>query len=431
MGMGGSGSVEEEVMRPRSELVFMGTGSSSGVPVPRCLLPKPGWENEAAEAAAARAEVVEAPAGECRPDFPPQPDRDFRRQPLVSMTAGGTGARNASGVPGRNRFVPVGGCDVCESAVAGPPHECPNYRLNPSLLIRYRHVDEATGRVMTSTYQIDAGKTFREAALRWYPRFGIACLDALILTHEHADACFGLDDIRGFQVGAPGPLPVYCAQRDLDSLERRFDYLMPNFMKDQAVKRWVSNLQFNVIEPLKEFVLPGGLRVLPVMVLHGEDYECMGFVFGEHERVVYLSDVSRIPPETDAVLRGHAPPLNGNHAVGLAAHGSDITNGEKKKKMKADDDDGTHETESQDEPFIDLLVLDCLFMHREHPTHFNFEQSMACIRSLRPRRALLVGMSHDFDYDRVNERLLKERDTLCAGVDVKMARDGLSFNIHL
>ena len=117
--------------------------------------------------------------------------------------------------------------------------------------------------------------------------------------------------------------------------------------------------------------------------------------------------------------------------MGLAAHGSDITNGEKKKKMKADDDDGTHETESQDEPFIDLLVLDCLFMHREHPTHFNFEQSMACIRSLRPRRALLVGMSHDFDYDRVNERLLKERDTLCAGVDVKMARDGLSFNIHL
>ena len=226
-----TGMGSEEVMRPRSELVFMGTGSSSGVPVPRCLLPKPGWENEA-EDVAVTAVVVEAPAGECRPDFPPQPDRDFRRQPLVSMTAGGPGARNAPGITGRNRFVPVGGCDVCESAVAGPPHECPNYRLNPSLLIRYRHVDDATGRVMTKTYQIDAGKTFREAALRWYPRFGIACLDALILTHEHADACFGLDDIRGFQVGAPGALPVYCAQRDLDSLERRFDYLMPNFMND-------------------------------------------------------------------------------------------------------------------------------------------------------------------------------------------------------
>lgn len=332
-----------------------------------------------------------SPPDQCRPDGPPP-----KREKLVSM-ASPSGFRSFQD------------CQVCNSAVAGPPHECPNYRLNPSLLIRYKSVDRETGRVDVSTYQIDAGKTFREAALRWYPRNGIACLDALILTHEHADACFGLDDIRGFQVGRKGALPVYCSRRDLDSLERRFDYLMPGFMQDKSVKRWVSQLEFNVIEPYRAFTLPGGLRIMPVMVWHGEDYECMGFMFGEHERIAYLSDVSRIPDATDAMLRGGPAP--GEAAAG---HGRPEGNGG-----------------GDDERFLDLLIVDCLFMDREHPTHFNFHQSMECVRSLRPKRTLLVGMSHDFDYDSINARLRTERETLCGGAEVMMARDGLSLDMRL
>ena len=70
-------------------------------------------------------------------------------------------------------------------------------------------------------------------------------------------------------------------------------------------------------------------------------------------------------------------------------------------------------------------------MDREHPTHFNFAQALECIRSLQPKRALLVGMSHDFDYYPMNERLKNERDTLCGGVEVMMARDGLTVDIQL
>ena len=355
--------------------------------MPRCLLPFPGSEE---------VEYV-TPPDQCRPDGPPPP----RREKLVSLS-------QPSG------FKNFQDCQVCKSAVAGPPHERPNYRLNPSLLIRYKTVDKDTGRIHVNTYQIDAGKTFREAALRWYPRNEIACLDALILTHEHADACFGLDDIRGFQVGKKGALPVYCSRRDLDSLERRFDYLMPGFMQDKSVKRWVSQLDFNVIEPYKAFTLPGGLKIMPVMVWHGEDYECMGFMFGEHERIAYLSDVSRIPEATDVMLRG-GPVPGSTGDEGPRENGQSNGNG----------------TSGDDDRFLDLLIVDCLFMDREHPTHFNFHQSMACIRSLRPKRALLVGMSHDFDYDSVNERLRTEREVLCGGADVMMARDGLSLDVYL
>lgn len=33
--------------------------------------------------------------------------------------------------------------------------------------------------------------------------------------------------------------------------------------------------------------------------MHGEDYVCLGFLFGEKSRVAYISDVSRFPPNTE------------------------------------------------------------------------------------------------------------------------------------
>jgi phosphoribosyl 1,2-cyclic phosphodiesterase len=40
---------------------------------------------------------------------------------------------------------------------------------------------------------VDAGKTWWLAALEFFPIYQIADLDAVVLTHAHADACFGLD----------------------------------------------------------------------------------------------------------------------------------------------------------------------------------------------------------------------------------------------
>lgn len=36
-----------------------------------------------------------------------------------------------------------------------------------------------------------------------------------------------------------------------------------------------------------------------MQVMHGEDYVCLGFLFGEKCRVAYLSDVSRFPADTE------------------------------------------------------------------------------------------------------------------------------------
>jgi hypothetical protein len=73
-------------------------------------------------------------------------------------------------IPGR----PSNGCDVCRSAHGNPSN--PNHRRNPSVLLQNP----------SRTYNalIDCGKTFREAALTWFPKFGVKGISAIILTRE-------------------------------------------------------------------------------------------------------------------------------------------------------------------------------------------------------------------------------------------------------
>ena len=50
----------------------------------------------------------------------------------------------------------------------------------------------------SSTILIDCGKSFYESALRYFPSNGLSKIDAVLLTHPHADAVLGLDDLRSW-----------------------------------------------------------------------------------------------------------------------------------------------------------------------------------------------------------------------------------------
>ena len=95
----------------------------------------------------------------------------------------------------------VGGCPVCkaanDAALHGGAHANRNWRGNPSALVRYR--GGGRGRSRAAHVQFDCGKSFREAAARWYPRYNVRGIDAVVLTHPHADAVLGIDDLRSCQ----------------------------------------------------------------------------------------------------------------------------------------------------------------------------------------------------------------------------------------
>ena len=131
---------------------------------------------------------------------------------------------------------------MCERGLRNPRDR--NARNNVSILVRFRDRKGKTRCVM-----IDAGKTMRTTALRWFPRAGITGIDAVVLTHGHADAMGGLDDLRDLQPASPirdaqgrvvgrqfGELPIYCNRATYDVCAQTFPYLIRTKHADTEAK---------------------------------------------------------------------------------------------------------------------------------------------------------------------------------------------------
>ncbi|GAB4840655.1 hypothetical protein Ancab_021422 [Ancistrocladus abbreviatus] len=278
-------------------------------------------------------------------------------------------------------------CRVCFQSLGIPPDQNPNYRCNTSLLIDYCQSNGNHSYIL-----IDAGKTFREQVLRWFTFHKIPRVDSIILTHEHADAVLGLDDIRAVQPFSPtndiSPTPIYITQDTMDSVAVRFPYLVQKKLKEGQEIRRVAQLDWKIIESHceKPFVA-SGLQFVPLPVMHGEDYIALGFLFGEKSKVAYVSDVSRFLPTTENV-------------ISKSEHGQ-----------------------------LDLLILDTLYKNGSHNTHFCFPQTLDAVKRICPKRALLIGMTHEFDHYKDNAYLAEwsRRE----GIPVQLAHDGLRVPVDL
>ena len=303
-------------------------------------------------------------------------------------------------------------CRTSNLAVeGGNPAANKNYRNNPSFLIATKE-----GNVI-----IDVGKTFREGALRWMPKYQIRSIDAIILTHEHMDAAGGLDDVRGFQKyvrtssAKEGeedrfhlnftqvPMPLFLSQNCLQKLQDEFPWLLPKEKKQEqtpttgkkddkpVVNRHVASFDVTIFDDSLQPIFPlkdGDLKVTPLPVMHGEDLVSFGFAFtvgGGTFNVVYLSDISRMLPETlDFILTKLPQP--------------------------------TH-----------LLVLDALLVEGTNPVHFSLAQAMELVEQIRPEQTYLVGMNCDsFEpHEAMNQRLRNEYQHY----NVQLAHDGLVINV--
>jgi phosphoribosyl 1,2-cyclic phosphodiesterase len=85
---------------------------------------------------------------------------------------------------------------------------------------------------------IDCGKTFRDTVLRTFPALGVTHLDAVFLTHGHADAFMGLDDLRDVSLGGK-PFPIYTSAPCFEVVSRAFAYLV----KKPEMKEWTMKGQ--------------------------------------------------------------------------------------------------------------------------------------------------------------------------------------------
>lgn len=223
---------------------------------------------------------------------------------------------------GTSTGVPVAGCD-CEVCNSRDPKD---NRLRASVLIR--HGKKAV--------IIDTGPEFRLQCIR----SRVMHLDAILLTHDHADHIHGLDDVRAFSKFQRKVLPVWAGRETLKKVRTRFSYIW------NAIQAGGGLPEITLHEASAPF-RAAGLDFVPVPIMHGK-LPILGYRLGD---MAYLTDVSAVPESSLPLLEN-----------------------------------------------LETLVLSCV-RSRFHKTHLNIRGVKRLHALIKPRRTLLTHLTHYFSHD--------------------------------
>lgn len=207
------------------------------------------------------------------------------------------------------------------------PDEPRNRRMRCSALVE--HDDR---RIL-----IDTGPDMREQLLA----AKVETVDAVIWTHDHADHCHGIDDIRQIYHALGEPVSGYARPATAAALENRFGYVFRGktgypptaTMTPLEHATTIGDIHIRTVDQPHGRILSAGLR-----------FQCGGKSIG------YATDFHELTPDMADLYRD-----------------------------------------------LDIWVVDALRRH-PHPAHADLPSVLQWIAMLKPGRAVLIHMDQSMDY---------------------------------
>ncbi|RCW89266.1 phosphoribosyl 1,2-cyclic phosphate phosphodiesterase [Halanaerobium sp. DL-01] len=171
-------------------------------------------------------------------------------------------------------------------------------------------------------------------------------VDAVLITHAHADHIMGFDDIRALNWQLGHEMPVYSDKKTLESLKRIFPYIFSKENHGGGIP------QVELIEIKKELKIYGE-NIIPLPIYHGKNL-ILGYRI---KKFAYITDCSSIPDQTKKLLTG-----------------------------------------------VDYIAVDSL-RYSKHPTHFSVDEAVDLINELNIKKGYLTHISHQLDHEKLNDYL--------------------------
>jgi phosphoribosyl 1,2-cyclic phosphate phosphodiesterase len=227
------------------------------------------------------------------------------------------------------------------------PNEPKNRRRRCSIL-----VEEADTRVL-----IDTSPDIREQLLD----ANVDDLTGVVWTHEHADQCHGIDELRVLAIHNQRRVDVWSDYKTLSILKRRFDYCFEQLKGNP----YPAILTDHLIEGPFDI---GKINFIPFDQDHGS-ITSLGFRMG---KIGYSNDLVNLDDEGFEILEG-----------------------------------------------IDTWIVDAM-RYKPHPTHVNLETTLKWIERLKPRRAVLTNMHVDLDYQTLVKELPEGVEPAYDGMEIEV-----------
>ncbi len=240
------------------------------------------------------------------------------------------------------------------------PNNPRNRRRRCSVLVR------RTGDTGATAILVDTSPDMREQLLE----ARISTLDAVLITHDHADQLHGLDDLRMIAMNMRRRVDVWSDVRSFKGVMARFGYC---FVQPPGSDYPPILNAHEIAEPFRSFEIGGAGGPLPVLAFgqnHGK-IRSLGFRFGP---IAYSSDVDGLGDEAFAALEG-----------------------------------------------VEVWIVDAL-RYTPHPSHSHVARSLEWIARVRPKHAVLTNMHVDLDYEKLRAEL---------PANVEPAYDGMTITAAL